>query len=205
MNKEKLAKLGLGEEQIDSILKDFEGNFIPKSRFNEVNNELKQLKESLKERDSQLEELKSNAADSDALKAQIDELINTNKGKEQEYESKLKEVKLNSIVTSELMKAKAKNITATKALLGDFLRSAEFEGDTIKGLDEQIRGLVEADDTKFLFDIKERGILKGFTPSERRDGTSTSSKPQTLSEVSTALEQGIEETRRQANCDNGQR
>ncbi|GHU86443.1 hypothetical protein FACS1894198_6350 [Clostridia bacterium] len=186
MNKEKLAKLGLSEEQINLIMGDFEGNFIPKARFNEVNNELKQLKESLKERDSQLEELKSNAADSNALKAQIDELINTNKAKEQEYEAKFKGVKLDSIVASELMKAKAKNITATKALLSDFLSDAELEGDTIKGLDKQIKSLIEADDTKFLFDIKEsenKGILKGFTPSERKDGTPNTGKPQTLSEA----------------------
>lgn len=57
MNKEDLLKLGLSEEQAEKVLsanaEQLKG-FIPKSRFDEVNNTKKQLEKDLKDRDVQL-------------------------------------------------------------------------------------------------------------------------------------------------------
>lgn len=58
MKKEDLLAMGLTEEQADKVMDGLNGDFVTKSRFNEVNTELKAARTALSERDKQLEELK---------------------------------------------------------------------------------------------------------------------------------------------------
>ena len=76
MNKQKLLAMGVTEEQATQIMNELNGNFIPKSRFDEVNELKKSYQEQLKQRDTQLEELKKNVGDSEQLKKQIETLQN---------------------------------------------------------------------------------------------------------------------------------
>ena len=57
MNKEELIKLGISETVANQIMESLNGSFVPKSRFNEINTELATARNTIKERDGQLEAL----------------------------------------------------------------------------------------------------------------------------------------------------
>lgn len=93
MKKEQLIAAGLTDEQATNVMKLYkdtiDGEFVPKHRFNEVNNELKTAKEQLGERDKQITDLKKFEGDSKALSDKIKELEDANKQKDAEYKSSL--------------------------------------------------------------------------------------------------------------------
>lgn len=132
-----VAKLGDTKIMVD------DGNFIPKSRFDEVNNDRQSLKDMLKERDAQLEELKKKAGDSEALKTKIEELQQANETTVNEYEEKLKKQSFNFAVESALAKFEAKNVKAVKALLD--LEKIKLDGQSLLGLEDQVTALKYSD------------------------------------------------------------
>ena len=172
MNKEKLIEKGLSEELAEWVMNELNGNFIPKTRFNEINTELKQTKDLVKERDGQLETLKKSVGDSEELKKQIEQLQNDNKAKDEAHANEIKQLKIDTAIDKALADAKAKNTKAVKALLelGDDIEIGE-DG-TIKGLDAKIKALTEAEDTKFLFDATKPtdNNSKGYVPGQKMDG-----------------------------------
>lgn len=93
MQKEKLLQEGFNEEQANKILElhraVIRNTFIPKHRFDEINEELKSTKDQLQERDNQIASLRKFEGDSQALQQRIKELEDDNKNKDQEYASKL--------------------------------------------------------------------------------------------------------------------
>lgn len=186
MTKEQLMAMGLTEEQADKVLsaatEDMK-NYIPKHRFDEVSDSNKELKKQLAERDQQLENLKKAAGDNQELQKQIQELQKTNEATTAEYESKLKQVKLDAAVELALAAAKAKNTKAVKALLD--LNKLELDGDQVKGLEDQIRALKEAEDSKFLFDAADNSkpSFKGAKPGEGSDGAPKGDKPVSLADA----------------------
>lgn len=164
MVKEKLIELGLTDEQATEVLKlskaELDGNYIPKSRFDEINSQLKTAKEDLKTRDSQLEELKK--VDVNGLNAEIERLQKENKENAKANEKIINQMKLDNAIEKALTNAKAKNITAVKALLK--LDEIKLEGEDVKGLEEQIKRLSEAEDSSFLFDSSKGGGFSGIKP-----------------------------------------
>lgn len=73
--KEQLVQYGLTEEKAQEFIdKNIDGVFIPKARFDEVNEENKGLKSQIADRDTQLEQLKKSSGDNADLKAQIEKL-----------------------------------------------------------------------------------------------------------------------------------
>lgn len=185
MKKEDFLKLGFTEEQAEKAAEasaeELKG-FIPKVRFDEVNNSKKQLETDIKTRDEQLEALK--AVDAEGLKAEIEKLQGENKTAKEKYEADLKKIQIDNAVEKALMGAKAKNVKAVKALLD--LDNAELDGETIKGLDDQLKKLQEGEDSKFLFeatDTKNQNIFKGIKPGEKKDGTPGQGTATTLSDA----------------------
>lgn len=172
MKKEDLVKLGLDEAMAQKVAdasnEELKG-FIPKSRFDEVNESKKQLEKDIASRDEQLEALKK--VDAEGLKAEIEKLQGENKTAKEKFEADLKQMKMESAVEKALIGAKAKNIKAVKALLD--LEQAELDGDSVKGLDKQLKKLQESEDSKFLFDIQSsnKQQFKGFKPGDSSDGT----------------------------------
>jgi hypothetical protein len=174
MNKEKLIEMGLTEEQATQVIKTRDGAFIPKHRFDEVNEGMKAAREQLKERDAQLDALNKSTGDVEALKQQIITLQQDNKAKAEAHESEIKQIRFDNALTSALTAGKARNPETVKPLLKTFLEKAELDGDSIKGLDAEIKKLVESDDTKYLFDTETKpGGKPGFVgikPGESKDG-----------------------------------
>lgn len=179
MKKEDLIKLGLDEEMAQKVADAFAEylkGFIPKSRFDEVNEAKKKLEQDIKTRDEQLEALKK--IDAEGLQAEIEKLQKENKATKEKYEAELKQIRLNNAVERALIASKAKNIKAVKALLD--LENVELDEDgNIKGLDKQIKKLQESEDSSFLFDIQSsnKQQLKGFKPGESSDGIPTGKNP----------------------------
>lgn len=167
MKKEDLLAMGLTGEQADKVMESLNGDFVTKSRFNEVNSELKAARNALAERDKQLEELKK--VDASALQAQIAQLQADNKQKDADYAAQLKALRISNAVELALTGAKARNNTAAKALLADFLSKAELTEDgTVKGLADEVKKLAEGESTAFLFEHPAGGI-KGAKPAEKGD------------------------------------
>jgi len=179
MKKEDLIKLGLDEEiaqKVADAFAEYLKGFIPKSRFDEVNEAKKKLEQDIKTRDEQLEALKK--IDAEGLQAEIEKLQKENKATKEKYEAELKQIRLNNAVEKKLIASGAKNIKATKALLD--LESVELDEDgNVKGLDEQIKQLQENEDSKFLFNIQSlnKQQFKGFKPGESIDGIPTGKNP----------------------------
>lgn len=171
MTKEKLMEWGLTEEQANKVMEGLNGSFVTKARFNEVNTELSAAKKTIGERDAQLETLKKASGDTQALQDQITQLQADNKKKDEDHANELKALKIGNAVDMALTGAKAKNNTAVKALMADFLAKAELADDgTVKGLSDEIKKLVDGQDTAFLFDTKAPDKkFKGAKPGEKSD------------------------------------
>lgn len=179
MKKEDLVKLGLDEETAkkvaDASTEELKG-FIPKARFDEVNNEKKKLELDVRERDTQLETLKNSTGDVEGMKKQITDLQADNKKKDESHAAEIKQLKIDAAVSAALTTAKAKNEKAVKALLElDPAKVELLEDGSIKGLTDQIKKLAEAEDSKFLFDTetkqtKMKGAVPGETGKEKPDG-----------------------------------
>lgn len=188
MTKEKLMEWGLTEEQANKVMEGLNGSFVTKARFNEVNTELKKANDTIKERDVQLETLQKSTGDVDALKQQITDLQTSNAKKDNDHAAEMKALKVANAVEMALTTAKAKNNTAVKALLADFIGKAEITEDgTVKGLDDEVKKLVEGKDTAFLFEKATEKKFKGAKSAEKSDplaaGEMTIEKFRTLSPV----------------------
>lgn len=167
MKKEELVKLGLDEETAEKVAnasaEELRG-FVSKSRFDEVNNAKKTAEDTVKERDQQIESLKS-AGNVDDLKQQITTLQNENKAKDEAHAAELLKVRIDFDVEAALTEAKAKNHKAVKALLD--LEKAELGDDgKVKGLREQIAALTKAEDSKFMFNAVTAPKMKGAKTGE---------------------------------------
>ena len=139
MTKEKLMEWGLTEEQATKVMEGLNGSFVTKARFNEVNTELTKAKATITERDAQLETLKQASGDTKALQDQITQLQADNAEQKKKHEAEMKAQRIESAVEMALTTAKAKNNTAVRALMADFISKAEITEDgTVKGLDDEV-------------------------------------------------------------------
>ena len=84
--------------------------------------------------------------------------------------AELKAVKIAGAIDSALSAARAKNITAARALMTGFIEKAEIGADgSIAGLDEEVKKLTEGKDTAFLFEKAPERIFRGAKPAEKSD------------------------------------
>ena len=168
MTKESLMAMGLTEEQATKVMEGLNGSFVTKTRFNEVNEELKTAKATITERDGQLNALKTSGADAAALQAQITQLQADNAAKDQEHAAEIKKIKIENAVEKALTDAKAINPATVKPLLTAFMEKATLDDDgTIRGLADEIGKLAKAEGTSFLFkadDTTTTSTISGASP-----------------------------------------
>ncbi len=153
MKKEEFVALGIAEDMAEKAAaasaEELKG-FVPKSRFDEVNEEKKNLQTAKKKAEDDLEELKKSAGDNEALQQQITDLQNANKQKDTEYAEQIKALKLTNAIRLNITDAQDADLVAglinqKKLILGD-------DG-KVTGLDEQLKALRES--KPFLFKAKE--------------------------------------------------
>lgn len=172
-----LRELGVTEQSIIDAIMAENGRDIDHVKKNNVamETEIADLKSQLKDRDTQLNELKKSAGDNEKLTAKIAELEEQNKTAKVEYEEKLEALRRDNEIEGKLRDAKAKNLKAVKALLN-----------SEEDLDKQIKKLVEGEETSFLFESAEQTNAvttpKGTNPAGGTD-TKPVSESKTLAEA----------------------
>lgn len=119
MKKEEVIALGidaeLAQKVADASAEELKG-YVPKARFDEVNEAKKKAEEMLGARDGQLDKLKKSAGDNEDLKNQIAELQKTNAATIKQHEAEMKQLRRNGIDTQLIMAAGAKNAKTVAAL-----------------------------------------------------------------------------------------
>ena len=167
MKKEDFLKLGLDEDLAkkceDASLNELK-EYIPKSRFDEVNSAKKKFEADVKDRDKQLEDLKKSTGNIEDLKKQIDLLQKENREKAEHYESEMQKLKVDTKIDSTLSGFGARNIRSVKALL-EGVDKFKFDKDgNIEGLEDQIKQIKKSD--PYLFASNESSAVKGVKPVE---------------------------------------
>ena len=172
MNKEALVALGITEEVAQKILAlhkgELNGNYIPKTRFDDVNEQLKEARSQITERDNQIAGLKKFEGSNKELTEKVKELQEQNKQKAAEYEKQLKDSKLKNAVKSAL----GNSVFDSSLVLSlvDLTKVELDDKDEVKsGLKEQVESLKK--EKAFLF--KPEGAPKPnikITGSEPADG-----------------------------------
>lgn len=147
----------LGEELFSQVEAKLEGkklmvddgNFIPKSRFNEVNQAKKDLLNQLKEKDEQFNEISKKYSENKDLASELETLKNDKAKLIEEYENKLKATEFNHALEGALNSARCKNIKALKALLD--MDNIKYQDGKLEGLEDQLNALKESD--SYLFKV----------------------------------------------------
>jgi len=154
MKKEDLIAMGLTEEQANKVLEAYSEElkgYIPKARFDEVNNAKKDLEQQLKERDKQLEDLSKKVKDNEELSKQIKELQEANKATKEQYEAKIKDMTINAAIRDKLINVKYPDLLISKF---DKSKIVIANDGTVSGIDEQLTVIKEQYKDLFTVDVK---------------------------------------------------
>ena len=147
MNKEQFIALGFTEEQATKAAvasaEELKA-YIPKTRFDEVNEAKKQAEKDIATRDKQIEDLKK--VDAAGLQATIEKLQKENKDAADKYATDMKELTLTNAIKMAL--AGKVHDESLAANLVDKTKLV-IDGEKVVGLDEQVKSLKET--KAFLF------------------------------------------------------
>ncbi|CEI72936.1 phage scaffolding protein [Romboutsia hominis] len=131
-----------------------DGNLIPKSKFEQVNEDKKAYKGQVEKLQTDLEAVRKKAGEVEGLNTVITELKETLKKKDKEIADR----EFNYSLDSALKDAKCKNTKALKALLD--MDSIKYQDGKLDGLENQLNSLKESD--SYLFDIEIPGNTGGI-------------------------------------------
>lgn len=185
MKKEDLIAMGLIEDQAKKVMDSLDGNFVIKARFNEVNEENKTLKQSVADRDKQLEDLKKSSGDNAELKKQIETLQQQNADQKKAHDAEMAQLKLDNAIDAALTAAGAKNIKAVRAMI-DTSKMKLGEDGTVEGLSDAIKAVQKSDSYMFNTVQQKQQTFKGFQPGasgEVKPGTEVDTSKMTYSEL----------------------
>lgn len=185
MKKEDLIAMGLTEDQAKKVMDSLDGNFVTKARFNEVNEENKTLKQSVADRDKQLEDLKKSSGDNAELKKQIETLQQQNADQKKANDAEMAQLKLDNAIDAALTAAGAKNIKAVRAMI-DTSKMKLGEDGTVEGLSDAIKAVQKSDSYMFNTVQQKQQTFKGFQPGasgEVKPGTEVDTSKMTYSEL----------------------
>ena len=187
MKRNFLEDLGLEKEVVDKIMaengKDIEN---AKANYDELKAELKTANATIADRDNQLKELKDSAKGNEDLTAKIAELEKQNKDEAKNHKAEIESLKINNAIDKALATFKAKTPKAVKAMLD--MENIKFDEDgNITGIDEQVKAIAEAEDTKYLFDSATPNF-KGIVPGYGADDVNPETDKMTYSQMCAYLE-----------------
>lgn len=187
--KELLKNAGIADDQIETIVanaaKEAPKHVVPKAKYNELSTAKSSLETQLSERDTQLTDLQKQVKGNEELENKIKELQDANKLAATKHQEELETSKIESAIDLALIAAKAKNLTAAKALLDREGLSLDKDGKTVVGLADKVKALVESEETKFVFESTETviaGAIPGGQPSG--GGGSVDTSKMTYSQLS---------------------
>jgi Phage minor structural protein GP20. len=173
VNKEQFIALGLSEELADKAATasaDELKGFVPKARFDEVNEAKKQAEGGIAERDKQIADLGKTAGLSEEFKKQIETLQGENKTAKEQYEADVKALRLDTALKLSLS-GQVHDPDIVAGLLDKTKIELNEDGSVKGGLDDQVTSLRES--KAFLFVPKEDGkpAFKGAKPADGTPGS----------------------------------
>ena len=167
------------------------------ARVKELEAQVGQLEEAAKGHAKQLEGLKKSAGDNEELLRKIGELEQQNKADKAAYEKELATIRLTAAVNAELTAAGAKNNTAVRALLADYLKDAKIEDGKVVAkvnnesitLAAKIEAMKKDASTDFLFGsgAKLTGWKPGDSDTGRKPGEGKKPSEMSYSELAAFL------------------
>ncbi|MVI56421.1 hypothetical protein GO793_11225 [Staphylococcus aureus] len=128
----------IDKQKVIDAIDESKSGMVPRSRLNDKNTEIEELREEISKRDEQIVKLKDSAKDDSELQKALEEEQNKNA----EWETKYKETQLNNAVKL----AVAKEANDANDILA-FINKDELEladDGTVKGLDKAIETLKES-------------------------------------------------------------
>ncbi len=128
------------------------GQYVDKAKFAAAETQANTFKEQLEQRDKDIIEMKK--ANPEDLPEKFAELQDKYTNDTKALAEKLKQQTIDSRVELALVGAKAKNLTAAKALLK--MDAISMDGDKVIGLDDQIKAISSAKETAFMFGEPEK-------------------------------------------------
>lgn len=167
-----------GKLNVEALIKDVNKtapeHVIPKEQYNTVAQERNQLKTTIKERDAQLEELKK-AGSVDDLKKQIEDLKESNKKKEDEYQQQINDMIIDGAIEKALEKASHPELLKLKIDRTALKVEGEGTDKKVTGLDGVVSNLKK--DYKDFFPIEKKG--RG-NPTEGKPADPSDKKPEEM-------------------------
>ncbi|MGG4344933.1 phage scaffolding protein [Paenibacillus lautus] len=154
----------IGDQKI-AIVSD--GNWFPKSKFDEVNEARKQADAALAERDKQLGDLKKAAEGNEELQATIKTLQDENKAAAEKYQQEAQELQLKTALKLKL--GGKVHETALEDVLSQFDTSRivlDEHGNIKEGYDGQEKSLRESKGFYFVPEGQGGATFTGFKPFE---------------------------------------
>lgn len=176
-------KLILGEElvkQVEAKLESIEdkdkviianvgdGSYMPRTKYNSLNDSVEDLKKQIADRNIQLTNLKNNNKGNEDLLQQIKDLEISNKQIKSEYEDKLTARDRSYAIQEAIASSKAKNVKTILPLLDD--EKIIYKDGKLEGLSEQLEAIKK--DNDFLFEVAKQGG-GGFNPNPNNSGGTT--------------------------------
>ena len=152
MNTEFLKGLGITDQDVINAIFAENGKDVNKAKGDseQLTSKVTALEEQLAERDEQLEKLKESAKDNEKLQKKLDELQDENKATAQKYAEQLSALEKTHAIETAIRDAKPRNLKAVQALLD--MDKISYVNGKLEGLESQLKGLLEGEDTKFLFE-----------------------------------------------------
>src|SRR5690625_3046926 len=178
MNREELKSLGLTDDQIEGVMashgKTVNSIKEKADKADSLQSQIDDYKQQIKDRDNQLADLGKKVKDNEELTAEIERLKDENKTATEELQEKLEKQAFEFALEKELNKAGAKNPKAVKALLDT--ESIKVDGETLLGLDDQLKALKESDE--YLFESEEKASTPQIvTPGNPNGGNNQDGDP----------------------------
>ena len=168
--KEEFVALGISEElaaKAEKASQEELKSYVEKSKHDEVVGENKTLKQSVSDRDKQLDMLKAASGDNEELKKQIETMKQQNAEQEKAHKAELAQLRLDNAIDTALTAAGAKNGKAVKALI-DISKVKLGEDGKLSGWEEQLAAVQKSD--AYLFTEKQRtNNFRGFQPGASGD------------------------------------
>lgn len=147
-----------GKLNIEALIKDVNKtapeHVVPKDQYNTVAQERNQLKTTIKERDTQLEDLKK-AGSVEDLKKQIEDLNEANKKKDEEYRRQINDMVIDTAIEKALEKAAHPELLKLKIDRTALKVEGEGTDRKVAGLDDIVSSLKK--DYKDFFPVDKKG------------------------------------------------
>lgn len=165
-----------------------EGKYVPKSRFDQVNEQAKEYKKQIGERDTQISNLKDEFKDAAGLKEKVEELEDKNKTITDDYEKKLSDIAINNALEKGLGAFNVKDKKLIMALIDN--DKLKVDGDSIIGLKEQLEPLQKSHEYLFNIDPKGTGsFVTGGADNGGKEPTNTNFATQLGKDKAESLKQ----------------